>query len=196
MIRPLRLAAITLFTLTIVAIIALFPWLKTQIGNNNWILFKNKTPSTIQKSQKSTPQANMSTSSAARKNEDPQIIEGIPCRGQPIVVNYPMLKDRSNTPFECKPFCTTRKTEQHFILYSDGFGAQCGIENCSDWGEDKCIICQVPDEVLAQFSLPKPEGDPPCKKKTTSSAAASSSGFISSIRTAPPVPVPWTPPAE
>jgi hypothetical protein len=152
----------------------------------------NSTKQISSKSQTSSLQNK--TSSTPRVVEN-NIVYNSPCPGTPIPVSYSY--DKAYTaPFECGPYCNNRKSDPHYILYTNGFGAQCGIETCTDWGEDHCTPCLVPDEVLAQYGFSKPEGDPPCKKKVTSSAAASSSGFSSSIRTTQPAPVPWTPPAE
>ncbi len=70
----------------------------------------------------------------------------------------------------CSSTCTLPKTYQpscgdgivtrqdfRYILYSNGFGTQCGIDLCQDYGEDNCIICPVDPDVLAAYDRPAPD---------------------------------------
>lgn len=117
------------------------------------------------------------SSSQPSKIGEPNIVAGSICKGKEVPVEYAFRMQPS--PFECEPFCDNRNTSPHFILYSNGFAAQCGINTCSDWGEDTCTTCIVPQDVLNKYGLPKPVGDPPCKKKASVSSSKSSLGKLS-----------------
>ncbi len=105
-----------------------------------------------------------STSSSSKAPiTEPLIIQDQSCKGNPIRVIYTLSGSSAKTPFECKPYCDTRKDQPRFILYTNGFGTQCGINYCQDGGEDKCVTCQVPKETLGTYGLPTPRGPAPCK---------------------------------
>jgi hypothetical protein len=101
------------------------------------------------------------------------IVPGRLCLGFPIKADYPFIGPDINSPFECGAYCENRKTDLHFILYSNGYGAQCGIENCVDYGEDNCIPCTVPDVVLQRYDLRAPANATVCPLSSSSSSLSS-----------------------
>jgi hypothetical protein len=71
-----------------------------------------------------------------------------PCQGDPIVVPFSYTGSKIISQFSCDGQCDT----PHYILYANGFGAQCALvppdSRCYDKGEDEAIICSVPDSEL------------------------------------------------
>jgi hypothetical protein len=102
--------------------------------------------------------------------KDKDITQDAPCRGTEINVSYNFVGPDSQSPFECDPFCANRQYEAHYILYANGYGAQCGLSSCKDYGEDLCISCTVPEEVRARYHLPVPTDPVPCLRAASSSS--------------------------
>lgn len=93
---------------------------------------------------------------------DADVTQGAPCHGMAIPVSYPFTGPDSSSPFECEPYCGASAKSPHYILYSNGYGAQCGISSCKDLGEDGCITCAVPDDARLQYGLQPPTDQVSC----------------------------------
>jgi|GEM_PF-3480663 len=78
------------------------------------------------------------------------------CDGTPILVTYP-YDGYANDPFECQPYCSNRQEVPRYIIYSNGVGTPCGVQECKDEGEDTCKFCRVPDGYLNTLQLPEPD---------------------------------------
>jgi len=71
-----------------------------------------------------------------------QAVEGEPCKGQPIPVDY-AYNWGPVEPHECKVQCSDGK--ERYILYSNGLATQCSKPpSCLDYGEDNRVTC-VPE---------------------------------------------------
>ena len=67
------------------------------------------------------------------------------CKGAPIKkVDYPHCVNGICPIWECQSCPTQESCAEHYILYSDGWGAQCGWNNgrCEDYGEDTGVYCK------------------------------------------------------
>jgi len=81
-------------------------------------------------------------------DEAAKLVEGAPCEGDPIKVDYtyphPEDEDFEN-PWECQVQCTDGI--QRYISYSNGKGTQCEkLPGCLDQGEDQAVTCKPSDE--------------------------------------------------
>jgi hypothetical protein len=91
--------------------------------------------------------------------EEPDIIQGHPCLGTPIITQDEYYGTPIG-PFSCSSYCD--KQAAKYILYKNGYATQCGIRTCRDFGEDYCITCVPPAPTLLRNGIKPPTQALPC----------------------------------